>query len=62
MASATRDVAAGFNPRTFKLYHRIERIDLERTKIVRDLTQTGCVETVHWVERPGFPTYDQRGG
>jgi hypothetical protein len=55
-ASATRDIAAGFNPRSFKLYHRIEQnIDLERGKIVRDLIQTGCVDSVHWVDRPWVP-------
>ena len=54
--SATRDVAVGMRMKSFELYHHIEtNIDLERTKIVRDLVQTGCAVSVRSVERPWVP-------
>ncbi len=55
-AAATRDVGSGVRLKPFELYHHIETsIDLERTKVVRDLVATGCVESVRLVDRPWVP-------
>ena len=50
--------AVGMRLKSFELYHHIETdIDTERTKVVRDLVATGCVESVRWVERPWVPRW-----
>ena len=56
-AAATHDVGVGMRLKSFELYHHIATdIDTERTKVVRDLIATGCVESVRWVERPWVPS------
>jgi LssY C-terminus len=56
LSASTRDIGASFSLRRIKFVHHIEvAIDVEREKIVRDLTLAGCVETVHNAPRPALP-------
>ena len=53
LGAATRDIGIGFDPRAMKFKHRIEiQIDRERSKIVNDLTFSGCADEYGYVQRP----------
>ena len=56
-ASATEDIATGFKWRSFRTYHRIDPdIDIERRKVLSDLTATGCVMSNSIADRPELPS------
>jgi hypothetical protein len=53
MGAATHDVAIRFDAGEKGFTHKIDpRIDFERSKIVNDLTFTGCAEPVGYIARP----------
>lgn len=55
-AAATRDLDFAYLRPGGRFTHTIEEnIDREREKIVYDLAFTSCVQSVDWVNRPGFP-------
>jgi hypothetical protein len=57
LSASTREIGASFSVRRRRFVHHIElAIDVEREKVVRDLTLAGCVETVHNALRPALPT------
>lgn len=64
-SAATRDVATSFSMRPFGFAHRIQSdVDQERDKVVHDLSFTGCVDSVQYVERPpadGSPHEARKG-
>jgi len=56
LSASTREIGASFSLRRRRFVHHIEvAIDVEREKVVRDLTLAGCVETVHNAPRPALP-------
>jgi hypothetical protein len=56
LGSSTRDVGIVWMLRDKKFVHRIEPdIDVERERIVRDLTLAGCVESVYHAQRRAMP-------
>ncbi len=55
-STATYDTGIGFSRAAKTFVHVInEKIDEERGKVVNDLTLTGCVDGVTYVERPWVP-------
>jgi hypothetical protein len=55
-STATHDSGVGFSRAARTMIHLIdENIDDERSKVVNDLTLTGCVDAVHYMERPWVP-------
>ena len=55
-ASATQDTGIAFSRKQKSFIHVIDpHIDNERSKVINDLTFTGCVETVDMVPRPWVP-------
>lgn len=55
LAAATHDTSISFNPATMGLTHKIDpEIDRERAKILNDLTEAGCVQSLDRVERPSL--------
>jgi opacity protein-like surface antigen len=55
-STATYDTGIGFSRAAKTFVHVInENIDEERGKVVNDLTMTGCVEGVTYVDRPWIP-------
>jgi LssY C-terminus len=53
LGAGTRDIGMGFDARSVKLTHRIQaQIDSERSKIVNDLTFSGCSDPAGFIERP----------
>lgn len=55
-SSSTHDSGIGFSVQRKTLIHVIdENIDEERDKVVNDLTLTGCVDGVAYVDRPWLP-------
>ena len=56
LGAATWDTGATLSVRHRRFIHHIDpNIDEERTKIVRDLTLTGCVDAVYLAPRPEIP-------
>ena len=56
LSASTRDIGASFSLRRREFVHHVDgAIDVEREKVVRDLTLAGCVETVHNAPRPAMP-------
>jgi hypothetical protein len=56
LGAATHDVGIAFSGRQLAFTHRIDhRIDLERTKIIDDLSAAEAVETAELVDRPSAP-------
>ena len=54
IGAGTRDIGIRFFRGGYGVTHRVEEdIDLERSKIVNDLTLSGCVATSDWLERNG---------
>jgi hypothetical protein len=57
LGASTRDIGATLSIRRGNFVHHVDAaIDVEREKVVRDLTLAGCVETVHHAPRPAMPT------
>jgi opacity protein-like surface antigen len=55
-ASSTQDIGIAFSKKQKTFIHVIdEHIDNERSKIVNDLTLTGCVDSVDMIPRPWLP-------
>jgi opacity protein-like surface antigen len=55
-ASSTQDIGIAFSRKQKSFIHVIdEHIDNERSKIVNDLTLTGCVDSVDMIPRPWLP-------
>jgi hypothetical protein len=55
-SAATREIGASLSLRRRKFIHHVDpAIDVEREKVVRDLTLAGCVEAVHNAPRPVMP-------
>jgi hypothetical protein len=53
LAAATHDIDVKISLKHGGVTHSIEpRIDLEREKVLNDLRLTGCVDAVHYVDRP----------
>ena len=62
LSSSTHDVAIAMSRRNRSFVHVIdEHIDNERSKVVNDLTFTGCVEAVQLVPRPWAPVDASNG-
>jgi hypothetical protein len=56
VASSTHDNGISFSRQDRTFIHRvISRIDDERDKVVSDLTYTGMVQAVYYVDRPAVP-------
>jgi hypothetical protein len=56
LSASTREIGASFSLRRRSFIHHVDgAIDVEREKVVRDLTLAGCVETVHNAPRPAMP-------
>lgn len=56
VASSTHDNGISFSRQDRTFIHRVvSRIDDERDKVVSDLTYTGKVRTVYYVDRPAVP-------
>ncbi len=55
-ASSTQDIGIAFSKKQRTFIHVIDgHIDNERSKIVNDLSLTGCVESVDMIPRPWLP-------
>ncbi|HEY1731991.1 MAG TPA: LssY C-terminal domain-containing protein [Terriglobales bacterium] len=60
LSSSTHDTGAALSLRHHQFVHHISPdIDEERSKVVRDLTAAGCVQSVHLIQRPGVPTFTE---
>lgn len=58
LSAATQDIGASLSRRKQNFVHQVDpAIDVERDKIVRDLTLAGCVESVHNAPRPVMPRF-----
>ena len=57
LSASTHDNSAALSLKYRQFVHHISPdIDEERSKVIRDLTAAGCVQSVHMVQRPGVPT------
>lgn len=53
LGAATHDIGMAFDMHSVKFSHRIQgRIDRERSKVVNDLSFSGCAEPARFVDRP----------
>jgi hypothetical protein len=60
LSASTHDAGAALSLRHHQFVHHISPdIDDERSKVVRDLSAAGCVQSVHMVPRPGVPNLTQ---
>jgi hypothetical protein len=60
LSSSTHDTGAALSIKHHQFMHHISPdIDDERSKVIRDLTAAGCVESVHLIARPAVPTMTQ---
>jgi LssY C-terminus len=60
LAASTHDTSAALSLKYHQFVHHISpQIDEERSKVIRDLTAAGCVESVHMIARPGVPNMTQ---
>jgi len=56
LGASTRDIGATLSIRRGNFVHDVDAaIDVERERVVRDLTLAGCVESVHHAPRPAMP-------
>lgn len=57
LSSSTHDTGAALSVKRRQFLHHIAPdIDEERSKVIRDLTAAGCVQSVHLLDRPGIAT------
>lgn len=62
LGAATHDIGIAFDWGRMSITHRIDmRIDRERSAIVNDLTDAGCVASREWLERPDLRSSDPTG-
>jgi hypothetical protein len=62
LGAATHDIAVSFDWNRMSLTHRIDpHIDRERSIVLNDLTDAGCVESVTVIERPAVRRERARG-
>jgi hypothetical protein len=55
LSSATHDSSAALSVKHHEFVHHISpEIDDERSKVIRDLSAAGCVQSVHMAPRPGM--------
>ncbi len=60
LSASTHDSAAALSLRHHQFLHHVSPdIDDERSKVIRDLTAAGCVQSVHMVQRPDVPNLTQ---
>jgi hypothetical protein len=60
LSASTHDNTAALSLRHHQFVHHISPdIDEERSKVIRDLTAAGCVQSVHLIQRPGVPTFTE---
>jgi len=60
LSSSTHDQGAALSVKRHEFLHHITPdIDDERSKVVRDLTAAGCVQSVHFVSRRDVPNLTQ---
>ena len=60
LSSSTHDTGAALSIKHHQFVHHISPdIDDERSKVIRDLTAAGCVQSVHMIARPHVPTMTQ---
>ncbi len=60
LSASTHDTGAALSLKYRQFVHHISPdIDEERSKVIRDLTAAGCVQSVHMIARPGVPTMTQ---
>ena len=60
LSSSTHDTGAALSLKHRQFVHHISPdIDDERSKVIRDLTAAGCVQSVHMIARRGVPNLTQ---
>ncbi len=60
LSSSTHDTRAALSLKYRQFVHHISPdIDDERSKVIRDLEVAGCVQSVHFVPRPGMSNFTQ---
>jgi hypothetical protein len=60
LSSSTHDTGAALSLKHHQFVHHISPdIDEERSKVIRDLTAAGCVQSIHMIARPAVPTMTQ---
>ena len=60
LSASTHDAGAALSLKRHEFVHHISPdIDEERSKVIRDLTAAGCVQSVHMVQRPDVPRLTQ---
>ncbi len=60
LSSSTRDTGAALSVKQHRFLHHIAPdIDEERSKVIRDLSAAGCVQSVHLARRPGIASITQ---
>ena len=60
LSSSTHDTGAALSLSHHQFVHHISPdIDEERSKVIRDLTAAGCVQSVHLIQRRGVPTFTE---
>ena len=60
LSASTHDTGAALSLKYRQFVHHISpEIDEERSKVIRDLTAAGCVQSVHMIARPGVPNLTQ---
>ena len=61
LSSSTHDTGAALSLKHHQFVHHISPdIDEERSKVIRDLTAAGCVESVHIIQRRGVPNFTRK--
>jgi hypothetical protein len=60
LSASTHDTGAALSLKYRQFVHHISpEIDEERSKVIRDLTAAGCVQSVHMIARRGVPNLTQ---
>lgn len=60
LSASTHDTGAALSLKYRQFVHHITpSIDEERSKVIRDLSAAGCVQSVHLIARPGVPNMTQ---
>ena len=58
LAAASHDIAVDFSANSLSFMHRIdEHLDIERAKVLDDLTYSGCLENMSFLDRPTVAAY-----
>jgi hypothetical protein len=61
LAAASHDVGVDFDSSKLSFTHKIdERLDLERAKVINDLSYPGCLDAVSFLNRPAVASYADR--